>query len=98
MQGTDNIAAAGPQPARIERAARSLLGLPASVARAVREQADREELARIDASVASPEGALPDISHELMSRQPARHVRPADPDDPLELLWSLPAWRPESAR
>jgi hypothetical protein len=70
---------------------RSLLRLPASIAHAVREQADREEFDRIDASLA---GDLPDITHALMSRRSGRRVVQADPDDPLELLWRLEAARP----
>jgi hypothetical protein len=82
----------------IRKATRSVLHLPASAARALREQADREEFARIDETLATVEGGPPDIAHELVSRQPVRPIRQADPDDPLELLWSLQAWRPESAR
>jgi hypothetical protein len=84
--------------ARIQRATRYLLRLPASAARAVREQADREEFARIDARRARLERGVPDIGHKLMSPQPVGHVPRADPDDPLELLWRLQARRPEGAR
>jgi len=83
--------------ARIQRAARFLLRLPPSAARAVREQADKEEFARIDARRARLERGLPDIWHALMSPQPARHVPRADQDDPLELLWRLQARCPERA-
>lgn len=74
---------------KISTAMRALLPLPASAAHAVREQVDREEFARIDASLARVEDGVSDLSHELMSRQCARHVPRADPDDPLELLWNL---------
>ena len=84
--------------ARIQKATRSLLRLPANGARAVREQADREEFAQIDARRARLGRGLPDISHELMSPQSVRHVPRADPDDPLELLWRLQARPPKSAR
>ena len=83
--------------ARIQRATRSLLRLPASAARAVREQADREEFARIDARRARLERGLRDIGHASMSPLSVYHVPRADPDDPLELLWRLQARCPERA-
>lgn len=83
--------------ARMQRTTRSLLRLPGSAARAVREQADTEEFARIDARRARLERGLPDIGPGLMSPQSVRYVPRADPDDPLELLWRLQATCPESA-
>ena len=84
--------------ARIQRATRSLLRFTARPVRVVREQADREQFARIDARLGRFERGLPDISHELMSPQSMRRVPQADQDDPLELLWRLQARSPESAR
>ena len=79
---------------KMHEGTRSLLGVFAGAARAVREQVDREELARIDASLASLESGLPDVSQQLMARYSLPQVLPADTDDPLELLWNLPAGRP----
>ena len=78
----------------MKKGTRSLLGLFAGAARAVREQVDREELARIDASLASLESGLPDVSQKLMARYSPRPVLRADTGDPLELLWNLPSGRP----
>ena len=83
--------------ARIQRATRSLLRVPLSAARAVREQVRREEFARIDARLGSSV-AYPISATGLMSTESPRDVPRADPDDPLELLWRLEAKRSESAR
>jgi len=60
------------------------------VARLVREQADREEHARLIASLVALDHANPGRSRGLMAPQPVR--RPERTVDPLERLWSLPAW------
>jgi len=82
----------------IHAGTRSLLRFPARAVRAVREQVDREEFARIDASLASRERGLPDMSQKSMARHPVRPVLQAATDDPLELLWNLPARRPKCPR
>ena len=78
----------------IGRKLRSLLRLPAIAARRIREQAQREEFARLDARLARLEPARPHSSHELTSRQPQHHPPRTHPDDPLELLWKLAARQP----
>lgn len=79
---------------KMQEGTRSLLGLFAGAARAVREQVDREEFARIDASLASLDSGLPDVSQKLMARYSPHPVLRADTEDPLELLWNLPSGRP----
>jgi hypothetical protein len=62
------------------------------LARIVREQADREEHARLIASLVALDHGAPGRSRGLMASQFPRHPgRPASVD-PLERLWSLPAW------
>lgn len=80
---------------KMQEGTRSLLGLFAGAARAVREQVEREEFARIDASLASLETGSSDVSQKLMARYSPRPVLRADTDDPLELLWNLPCGRPK---
>ncbi|MBV9414053.1 MAG: hypothetical protein JO363_03665 [Solirubrobacterales bacterium] len=62
------------------------------VARLVREQADREEHARLIASLVALDHATPGKARGLMATQSIRHLRETLTDDPLERLWSLPAW------
>lgn len=61
-------------------------------ARLIREQADREEHARLIASLVALDHANHGRSRGLMAPQPVRHPKQTTPDDPLERLWSLPAW------
>jgi hypothetical protein len=77
---------------------RSLLRLPVIAARRIREQADKEEHAWLIARFALLEHSQPRAIHGLMWMRPARRAPQAGQDDPLELLWNLPARRPESAR
>ena len=62
------------------------------VARLVREQADREEHARLIAILVALDHPTPSKSRGLMATQPVRHPRQSPSDDPLERLWSLPVW------
>jgi hypothetical protein len=62
------------------------------LARVVREQVDREEQARLIASLVALDHANHGRSRGLMAPQPARHPKRTASVDPLERLWSLPAW------
>lgn len=62
------------------------------VVRLVREQADREEHARLIASLAALDHAAPARGSGLMATHPVCHLRQTPTDDPLERLWRLPAW------
>ena len=62
------------------------------VARLVREQADREEHARLIASLVALDHATPGTGHGIMATRSAHHPRRRPTDDPLERLWDLPAW------
>jgi hypothetical protein len=61
-------------------------------ARLIREQVDREEHAHLIASFTRLDHGVPVSGRGLMATHPLRHPKPTASDDPLERLWSLPAW------
>jgi hypothetical protein len=77
-----------------QAAARCLFRLPVLAVRRVREQADRETQAQLLAQLAALDYPQSVRHHEPASSQPLGERRRARADDPLELLWKLPARRP----
>jgi hypothetical protein len=61
-------------------------------ARLIREQADREEHARLVASLMALDRGIPGRTLGLMATHRSPHAEQTASDDPLERLWSLPAW------
>ena len=62
------------------------------VARLVREQADREEHARLIASLVALDHGIPGRARGLMATQSLRHPQQTLSEDQLERLWNLPPW------
>ena len=76
---------------------RALLWLFAAPVRRMRDQADKEDRARLIARFAGIDQGPADAPLGVMRRQPTyKPVRV--PGDPLEQLWELPARQPGGAR
>jgi hypothetical protein len=75
-------------PVRIQRATRALMRLPARAARSVREQADSEEFARIDATLARLEGY-----EQIAHARPPLHSQCAPRSSPPICVPLVEAWR-----
>lgn len=77
---------------------RSLLWLLAAPIRRFRDQADKEDRARLIAHFAGIDQGPADAPLGVMRRQPAYKPVRVRPGDPLEQLWELPARHPGGAR
>jgi hypothetical protein len=77
-------------------ALRAVLRLPVSAARRLRAQVEKEDRARLIAHFAALDSGPSDTSQFLMWRAPVRRRNGTAPEDPLELLWRLPARGPRT--